>query len=120
MKRILTIVVVLVIALTYGYVFASEMAMKAEPVKNGVTVFDAITIYDSGPLALSRTSSEGAGLAPENGLTVFGAITWFDVGPLAVASEQSVHGVAAGGLGGEESAMQNGATIFTIGPNPAY
>jgi len=116
MKRILTILVVGVIALTYGYVFASEMAMKAEPVNNGVTVFEDITIYDSGPLALSRGTYEGEGLAPV--ITVFGPITWFDAGPLAVASEQSVHGVAAGGLGGEEAAMQNGATIFTIGPNP--
>jgi hypothetical protein len=115
MKRILTIIVVLVVALTTGYAFASEMGMKAEAPNNGVTVFEDITIYDSGPLALSRGITEGEGLASENGLTVFGDITWFDAGPLAIPRERSVYGAAAGGLGGEDSAMHNGVTVFCHG-----
>jgi len=113
MKRILIMVVVLAIALTAGYAFGSEMMSK-----NGVTVFENITIFDSGPLALSRASYEGPGLAVENDTTVFAAITWFDAGPLAISSERGLYGVAAGGLGGEEYVMHNGVTIFTVGPNP--
>jgi|GEM_PF-6920727 len=120
MKRILTIIVVLVIVLTAGYAFAREMGIKEDVLKNGVTVFEAIPIYDSGPLALSQGSTyEGTGPAVENNTTVFGAITVFDAGPLAISSERSVHGAAAGGLGGQEPMMQNGVSILKKGPNPA-
>ena len=100
-----------------GSAFAREMEMKAEVSHNGITVFEAITIYDSGPLALSSRAHEpGPGLALDNDVTLFAA------GPVstdvnyktAPVTSKAAEGMAAGGLQEERPGMElhNGITIF--------
>jgi len=117
MKKILIILGVAVVVMTAGIAIANEMAMKADVPHNGITVFEAITIYDSGPLALSSRAHEpGPGLALDNDVTLFAA------GPVstdvnyktAPVTSKAAEGMAAGGLQEERPGMElhNGITIF--------
>ncbi len=96
MKRILILLSVVVIALTFGSAYAAEKDMSAGDY-NGITAFEAVPL---------PSHDLGAGLSLENGITAF------DVRPV----EYSEEGSAAGGMSTttmEPSIeFQNGITVF--------
>ncbi|HXY62548.1 MAG TPA: hypothetical protein VEJ22_06410 [Nitrospirota bacterium] len=94
MKKILILLGVLAVALTFGTAYAESSYMSAGEY-NGITAFEGVpdASHDVGP-----------GLALENGITAF------DILPAVDVSE----GAAAGGLRLEEPGMElwNGITVF--------
>jgi hypothetical protein len=93
MKKILILVSVLVIALTFGTAYAGSKDMSAGEY-NGITSFDKVPV---------ASHDVGMGLALENGITAF------DVRPAEYAE-----GSAAGGLRSTEPSkeLRNGITVF--------
>lgn len=94
MKKILILLSVAAIALTFGSAYAGGKDMSAGEY-NGITAFESVPVvlHDAGP-----------GLVPWNGITAF------DIRP----EESGAKGSAAGGLGATEPSMElrNGITIF--------
>jgi hypothetical protein len=100
MKRILILLSVLVVALTFGIAYAADKDMSAGEY-NGITAFAEVPVasHDVGP-----------GLALENGITAF------DMRPA-----EWTEGSAAGGLRTEPTMeLENGITIFdtSVVPEP--
>jgi hypothetical protein len=94
MKKILILLSVMAIALTFGSAYAGGKDMRAGEY-NGITAFESV------PVALHDV---GPGLVLGNGITAF------DIRPAASYAE----GSAAGGLSAKEPSMElrNGITIF--------
>jgi hypothetical protein len=94
MKKILILLSVMAIALTFGSAYAGDKDMRAGEY-NGITAFSVIPVvsHDLGP-----------GLALGNGITAFDKSS----------VEYSAEGSAAGGLSAKEPSMElrNGITIF--------
>jgi hypothetical protein len=93
MKKLLIVLSVLVIALTFGTAYAGSKDMSAGEY-NGITAFDKVPV---------ASHDVGAGLTLENGITAFD-----------VRSVPWAEGAAAGGLSSTKPSMepQNGITVF--------
>jgi hypothetical protein len=96
MKKLLLLLGVLVIALTFGSAYAGSKDMSAGEY-NGITVFEPVS-------AQSHDIYLGSGPVLANGITVF------DSRP----AESWAEGSAAGGLRDTEPSMElrNGITVF--------
>lgn len=138
MKKIMTITVALLLALSFGAVYAMDNLTRSTDISsevyNGITHFaTGPAILDAGPVGLleerfemgyaaggmeSREYAESSDLGPGNGITAFVmGSALYDVGPVGLL-EPRLEGEAAGGWISTESIadFHNGVTVFVEGP----
>lgn len=138
MKKITTITVAALLALSFGSAYAYDNLTKSADISsevyNGITHFvTGPAILDAGPVGLldkrhdmgsaaggmeSKERYESAELGPGNGITAFVlGPALYDVGPVGLL-ESRIEGAAAGGRIATESiaGFHNGVTVFVEGP----